>query len=153
MKIHNAYLAMIKTVTGGWDAMAERLGISRASLQNRIYGVRGQSVDVDLALQMQAVSESSMFAEAIATASGGVFVKLPNVDYIDNDDLLAKVMELQTELGTLTSTFLEAINGDGEIDSRERSAIESIKEEMHKTLSELTGLMFRIYCKPPVSIG
>lgn len=152
MKIHNAYLAMIKTVTGGWDAMAERLGISRASLQNRIYGVRGQSVDVDLALQMQAVSESSLFAEAIATASGGVFVKLPDVDTIDNEDLLAKFMEMQTEFGQLSQKFADATK-DGEIDNRERADLEAVGDEMHRTMSELTGLMFRIYCKPSVSIG
>jgi exoribonuclease II len=122
--------------------------MSESSVDNRIYERKGQEFTVRQALRLQDISKTTFFAEVIAKMSGGTFVRLPEIGEIDNQSLLSKFMELQTELGTLSEEFTKAIKND-EIDQGERRTLESIADEMHKTINELTGLMFRIYCREP----
>ncbi len=145
MEIRKSYLSMIKSFNGGWDAICGALCMSRASLENRIYERKGQGVDVELAMQMQAFSGTTLFAEAVASASGGAFVKLPEVCGVDNDALLAKFNQLHSKLGLLSQRFSEYTE-DNEIDSRERADLTAIGDEIHRTMQELLAITFRIYC-------
>lgn len=138
---------MIKAIQGGWDAAAAMLGMTRDSLENRIYERRGQSVHTETDLQLQAFSGTTYFAEAVAIMSGGTFVKLPSVDHIDNESLFSKFNELHVELGTWSQKFAEYTNNDGEIDTRERADLSAIVDEIHKTMDEMRALTFRIYCR------
>lgn len=146
MEIKKAYLSMIKAFPGGWDAMAAALGMSRDALENRIYERKGQSVLVETALQMQAFSGTTHFAEAIAQGSGGVFLKLPSGGDHDREELLDKFNELYAELGDLSTRFKESV-ADGEIDKREREGLTDAGQHIHRTVQELLTLTFQIYCR------
>jgi hypothetical protein len=147
VQIRKAYLSMIKAFAGGWDAIAPALGMSRDALENRIYERKGQGLLVETAMQMQAFTGTTYFAQAVAAESGGTFVKLPNVDHIDNQDLFAKFTELQVELGQWSAKFSEYTANDGEIDSRERADLSAIVDEIHRTMDEMRALTFRLYCR------
>lgn len=126
--------------------MSAALGMTRDSLENRIYERRGQSVWTETDLQMQKFSGTTHFAEAIATLSGGTFVKLPCVQHVDNDDLLVKFNELHVELGELSRRFADSTK-DGEIDAREEASLRAVGDDIHRTMEELLALTFRIYCR------
>lgn len=138
---------MIDAYPGGWDAMAAALGLSRDALSNRVYERKGQSVSVNHAIQMQEFSGTTLFAEAIAVMSGGVFTKLIAPGAIDREDLHSKFQELWATLGTLSRAFTDYTD-DNHIDKRERADLERISNEIHKTMRDLMALMFQIYCKP-----
>lgn len=146
VEIRNAYLNMVKAFPGGWDAIAAALGMTRDALRNRVYETKGQGVLVETAMQMQAFSGTTYFAQAVATESGGTFLKLPNVDHIDNDTILGKMNELHIELGEWCQKFAAA-TADGEIDKRERADLSAVVDELHRTLDEMRALTFRVYCR------
>lgn len=147
MDIKKSYLAMIKAFPGGWDAMTGALGMTRNALENRIYEKKGQGVEVELALTMQSFAGTTHFAEAVAIQSGGVFLKLPaDLDH-RNVDLGKKWRELNVRIGELAITFDKAIEGDEEIDAKERRELEAVAADMHRTIAEWLALSFRVYCK------
>lgn len=143
MDIRQSYLAMIKAFPGGWDAMVGALGMSRDALENRIYERKGQGVLVETALQIQKFSGTTHFAETVAVASGGTFVKLPEAE-IHNEDLTKKFNELYAQLGKFSSDFNQA-TADEVIDRREESILAADVDQLHKTLSELLGLVLCVY--------
>lgn len=147
MELRAAAQHMIKSFPGGWTAMAAAMGLSPAGLENRVYERKGQSLSVHESLQMQAFADTSHFAEAIAAASGGVFLKLPELGDIDNEELLAKFNRLYAELGRLSARFSEA-TADGVIDGRERAELKGIGDQVHKIIEELLFLTFRLFCAP-----
>ena len=147
MDIRQSYTAMIMAFPGGWPAMSAAMGLSRVALQNRVYDVKGQSVRVDEALAMQHLSSTTYFAEAVAAESGGVFLRLPERQYVDRDELLDKFNELYSKLGLLSSQF-QAATADGEIDRRERRALADVGQEIHRTVEDLLALTFAMYCRP-----
>lgn len=146
MEIRKSYLAMIKAFGGGSDAMAAALAMSKAALHNRIYEIKGQGILVDTAMQMQALSRSTHFAEAVAAESGGVFISLPDPESADRDELLIKFNELYGHLGELSIKFKDSI-ADNEIDKKERKVLQSLSHEIHQTIEELLALTFVIYCQ------
>jgi hypothetical protein len=145
MELLTAYQEMIKV--HGWAGTAATLGMAKSALEARVYEVKGSGMRVDTALLIQSYAGTKHFAQAVAHASGGVFVDLPSAECAHSEDLEAKFHELVCELGDLSKTYGEA-KKDGEIDSRERAKLEEIAQQMHKTLQELTALMFQVYCRP-----
>lgn len=146
MEIKKAYLEMIRCFDGGWDAIAAALGMSRCSLENRIYERKGQCMHVDTAMQMQLFSKSALFAEAIATASGGVFMKLPECPDLDNEALDRKFKDLCYRFGKFAQLHNEVTAG-GEVCTRERQKLLDEAASFHRELEELLGLTFRLYCR------
>lgn len=148
MDIRKAFLAMIRATEGGWDAVATHLGMSRSSLENRVYERKGQQVSTDDALQMQALSDTNHFAEAVAMRSGGVFVAIPGIgEEADNDELLSKFVKLTTRFGELAKRHAEA-TADGEIDAAEKADLIAIGNGIHQSVQELLHCSFNIHCKP-----
>ncbi len=145
MEIRKSYLSMIKAFPGGADAISAALAMSRDALENRIYERKGQGLLVDTAMQMQASTGTTFFAEAVATASGGTFVKLPSSGPVSNECIGKKFRELYAELGEFSKTFDQA-TADDVIDKRERKDLQAIADEMHKTLGELLALTWSVYC-------
>jgi hypothetical protein len=146
MGLRKAYQSMIRAFNGGAPAMAGALGISEASLQNRIYEVKGQAIQTEMALAMQRLSGTTFFAEAIAEQSGGMFVSLPEVDdHCDNEELLAKFTQILSDLGELAKTHTAAI-ADGIVNDREKHDLEQVAAAAHRHIQELLTLTFRIYC-------
>lgn len=150
MEMLTAYQDMIKV--HGWNGTAATLGMSKSQLEARVYEVKGQGMRVDTALLIQAYAGTTHFAQAVAAASGGVFMELPAAEGISGEELHAKFHELYSELGLLSATYTEAVK-DNEINARERADLENIGQQMHKTMAELMALMFQIYCRPAAAKG
>jgi hypothetical protein len=148
MELREAKLKMIAAVRGGWEVAAPYLGMSVNALRNRVYGVKDQKLSDEDSLALQMLSDTKHYAEAIAAASGGIFVRLPDGGECENQDLMKKFNELYAELGDLSRDFNTAISNDDVIDSRERKILEDDARKMHQTLSELLGLMFLVYGQP-----
>lgn len=148
MDLLSCYQEMIKV--HGWNGTAATLGMTKSQLEARVYEVKGSGMRVDTALLIQAYSGTSHFAQAVAAATGGVFVQLPEGEGVTGEELHGKFHELYVELGRLSATYTAAI-ADGEIDRRERDHLEDIGQQMHKTTQELMALMFQIYCRPVVA--
>jgi tellurite resistance protein len=147
VSLRKAYQDMIK-VQGIADT-ATLMGMSESAIDNRVYERREQEFTVRQALRMQQIADSTRFAEAVAEASGGSFVKLPEVAVSGREDLFDQFCDLQSELGQLSATY-KAATADGEIDKRERADIERIANDMHRTLSTMTAVMFQLYCREGV---
>lgn len=147
MEIRKSYLSMIKAFPGGWDAITGALGMTRDALENRIYERKGQGVQVELALQLQAFTGTTHFAEAVAVKSGGTFVKLPDDLEHCNVALSKKFREVNVRLGEFSKRFDEATKDD-EIDAKERRDLEEIAAGMQRCIAELLALSFRVYCRP-----
>lgn len=145
MNIRQAYQGMINSFPGTWDAMAAALGLTRDALSNRVYERRNQSLTVEQSLQMQEFSNTTLFAETVATLSGGVFIKLVEPGAIAQEDLHAKFQELWSKLGELSRAYT-AYTDDNFIDAREKADLQRISDEIQRTMQELMALMFQIYC-------
>ncbi len=86
MDVRTANLSVIRAITGSWDVAAAYLGMSRNSLHNRVYEVKGQRLSVDDSLALQSLSKTTYFAEAVAICIGAaVFFQLPDVGGIESD--------------------------------------------------------------------
>lgn len=146
MELRKACLQMIKAFPGGWEGMAGAMGMSRSALENRIYERKGQALLVEHMIQMQHFSGTTLFAEEVARDAGGFFMKMPDLENVDRDDLLIKFNELYAELGDLSTKFKASISDD-EIDTDERSALTKTGENIHRALEEMLALTFQIYCR------
>ena len=135
---------MIKAMSGGWGAMCGALAMSRDAVENRIYERKGQGLLVETAMQMQSFSGTTLFAEAIATGSGGVFVKLPGEIECINEEIDKKWRSLYIELGTLARNF-EDSTADGVIDDREQKVLDAAEARVHRVLAELLALTRRVF--------
>lgn len=147
MEIRKSFLEMIRAFPGGWDSMSAALGMTATALENRIYERKGQGLLSHTCMQLQAFSGTTLYAEAVATASGGTFVKLPDVVGGGNEELMGKFHVLYSELGTF-SQHLKDATADDNIDKSERKLLEADGARLHKVLAELQALTFRIYCTP-----
>ncbi|MFM0638056.1 YmfL family putative regulatory protein [Paraburkholderia metrosideri] len=148
MGINKAITEMICAVEGGWEVAAFRLGMSLSALQNRVYGKKGSVLQIQHALALQTISDTTLFAEAIAEESGGMFMELPEADEdCDNEELLSKFTQILSDLGELARTHSDAIK-DGSVSATERTNLEHIAQHAHRHIQELLTLTFRIYCRP-----
>jgi hypothetical protein len=148
MDLLTAYQEMIKV--HGWAGTAATLGMAKSALEARVYEIKGSGMRVDTALLIQAHAGTAHFAQAVAHATGGVYIDLPKAECAHDEDLESKFHDLVSVLGNLSKTSCEA-KKDGEIDARERAQLEDIAQQMHKTLQELMGLLFHVYCRPAAS--
>lgn len=144
MEFRRAYKQMIKAVPGGWSAMAAALGLSQQSLENRVYEKKGQGMSVHIALQMQEISGTKFFAEAAAANAGGVFLRLPSVPNVGNEELFDKFLQLNTRLGDLSREYMEA-TADGVVDEKEWARLSRISQDTHTTLAEIMAITDQIF--------
>lgn len=127
------------------DTLAEAMGMSFDAFDNRVLGKKDQDFRVRQALQMQELSKTTHFAEAVASVSGGVFVALPDTEDCDREELLKKFNQLHAEIGNLSQRFLEYTEDD-EICEKEKHSLNLIASKIHKDLQELLRLSFSVYC-------
>jgi hypothetical protein len=147
MDVRSAVLKMVSGIDGKWVVAAAHLAMTENSLKNRAYETKGQSLSTDDALALQQLSGTTYFAEAIAAASGGTFVKLPDIGEVENDSIQQMFNQNYLEIGRLFDAFTAAIANDGEIDERERAQLESHGEALHRKTETLLALMFNVYCR------
>lgn len=145
MEIRSALVKLVGSVSGTWDVAAAYLGMSTNALRNRVYECKGQSLSIADALALQDLAGNKFFAQAIAAASGGTFVQLPNLGEIENDSIEAKFNQLYAEVGQLFSEFKVDV-ADGEIDAKERDRLTEKGESLHRSTQELLALIFSVYC-------
>jgi hypothetical protein len=145
MNLRRAVLDMVNSVDGKWVVAAAHLGLTESSLKNRAYETKGQSLSTADALALQQLSGTTHFAEAIACASNGTFVALPQASEIENDSIHAVFNETYREIGRLFETFTAATE-DGVIDRQERADLEALGVALHKRTEALLALMFAVYC-------
>lgn len=144
MGLREAKLKMIESVAGGWDVAAAYLGMSTNALRNRIYEVKDQRLSDEKSIALQQLSNTSCYADAVARESGGVFVRLPDVE-CDNEDLMRKFNQLYMLMGNFSRDFDGALSNDGVIDKREEAILELDVVSIQKSASELLALMVRVY--------
>lgn len=144
MEMRKAHVEMIKAYPGGWEAMAAALGMSRPALENRLYERKGQSLLGETSMQIQAFSGTTLYAEAVATASGGTFVLLPEMGECGNDAVLRKFQELYTDLGTFSAHFAEATKDDV-IDAGEQKILAADGARLHRVIAQLQALALKVY--------
>lgn len=145
-RMTTTYQDMIKV--HGWIGTAAQMNMTRSQLEARVYEVKGSAMRVSTAQLLQQISGTTLFAQAIAADAGGVFIEMPAGDAVAQSDLMAKFLELQTEIGDLSRAYTAAI-ADAVIDSRERVELEKIEQAMHKTVCELMATMFKMHCRQP----
>lgn len=146
MNIRQANQAMIRATKGGEDAMAAAIGITPASLHNRLYQVKGQTFTLEQELAMQSVSGTTHFAQAVAEISGGVFVKLPEIDHLDNTELLNMFTAAMADVGKLSTELTEA-SADGEIDDKERARIKATLRHMQTQFEGLVAAYTTLFSR------
>lgn len=136
---------------GGRDDMAHALAITLTALDNRVYEKghpKPQRVYPDMAIQMQVISGTTLFAEEVARQSGGTFVALPQLaDEIDNEQIQDKFLRIVEFVGSLATRHREATE-DGHVDSREREDLDGIAHQIHRSVQEMLALTYLIYSKP-----
>lgn len=120
--------------------------MSATALENRVYGRKGQEVSVRLAMLMQEASQTAKFAEAVAMASGGVFIPMLQFQDIENRDIHEEYMRLIDRVGALARTFRECTE-DNSIDRQERRTLENIGQEICTLVTQINAITFNVYCK------
>ncbi len=138
--MRKAYLGMIRAFPGGWDAIAAALGQTRMALENRIYERKGQGVLVETAMQMQAFSGTTLFAEEVARESNGVFIPIQQFDGISDIELLDAYTAMVEDEGKFASHFREFLR-DGKIEPHE---YEQLEQDMRERQAHEMELLARI---------
>lgn len=145
-RLRTSYQQMCRAMQGGWAAMAAALGLSKDGLENRVYERKGQEVTVHQAMQMQAMSGTTLFAEAVAADAGGVFILLPQVDGVDDEQIQGLYMELVDEVGRLAREW-RAATRDGEVDKKERARLDAIRLAICTKATQMNALTFKLFCR------
>lgn len=135
---------MVSQFGHGPDALAAAMGLSSAGLHNRRFGIKGQQLSEDELLTMQALSRSTLYAEYIASRSGGVFVALPSTGEVDNEELFRRQLALAKEVGALAA-LMESSLQNGSIDAGERNALYDEAGKLFRMAHELVGVAVMVY--------
>lgn len=144
MSLKKAFQKMIQVL--GIADTATLMEMTESALDNRVHERKGQQFTVRQALRLQDISQTTVFAEEIASMSGGTFVKLPDLGHVDNMSLLAKFNDMHAKLGLLSQKYGE-YTADDELDKRERADLSAIADEIHRTMEEFLALSFRVFGK------
>lgn len=146
MDLRKAVVRMVNAVNGGWTVAAAHLGMTENALRNRVYETKGQTLSTNDKLTLQELSGTTLFVEALAAASGGTFVLLPEIGKIENESVQLMFNDMYSKLGEHFRLFMMAIE-DGVIDTAERNDIQSHGAELHRKVEQLQALMFSMYCR------
>ena len=140
MAARKFYLEMIRAYPGGWEAMAAALGMSKDALENRLYERKGQQINVQTAMQMQHFSGTTLFAEAVAYDSGGIFIPIEPFEGIADIELLDGYTAMVVDEGKFATDFRTALK-DGSISRRE---FELLRADIRKQQAHEMELLARI---------
>lgn len=139
----------IADLPGGYEEAPSWLGskVTKDSLFNRLRSTFADQIfPLGWALVLQKACGKYYVTEAIARASGGVFIPLPDIEEVDNADINQRLLESIEEIG-IYSQKVRAATEDGVIDSRER---EEIDEEFYRVITKLEehkALLYMIHCR------
>lgn len=145
-RIKGSWQMMCRAMNGGYEGMAKALDTSVCSLRNRIFSRKGQQMSVRMAMDMQAASGTTYFAEAVAIASGGVYISLPPITQLHGVDIQEKYVELLDKVGALAREYRHA-TADNEICKGERRTLTAIGNDICQLVTQINEITFRLYCK------
>ncbi|MFV0611026.1 YmfL family putative regulatory protein [Klebsiella aerogenes] len=137
----------IAELPGGYAEASEWLDVTENSLFNRLRADGDQVFPFGWAMVLQRAGGSHHTANAIAKASGGVFVPLADVEEVDNGDINQRLMESVEWIGK-HSQYLRKATADGVIDRDERAQIEANSYQVMAKWQEHLTLLFRVFCAP-----
>nr|WP_314269845.1 YmfL family putative regulatory protein [uncultured Kingella sp.] len=145
--INQSLRQMAKSPNGGHATTAAMLGMTAAALENRLYEIKGQQISIEQAMLLQRMTERTDFAQAVAQESGGVFVRLPEIDAaaMQGEDITACFLNAVEKLGVLSAQW-RAATDDGRVNSRESGELLHTARETAKfvlAVSVLTDHIFR----------
>lgn len=138
MNFRDAAKKMIDVI-GGWDAAAGLLGMSAGRLNNRVYSRRGQSLNHDQMMQLQASSGTSAYAEAVAAESGGTFVP-HQISAMTDDELQKELGEVMADCGHYVCDVVAA-TADGVIDAAELKRIANDRDVCHAAIEKVFQML------------
>lgn len=149
-EIIDAVHKLIRSYPGGYSEMSKRLDPESGtenSLRNRVRKDRNdQQVTLGMILEMEAEANSDVITEAIAKYRGGVFVKLPEFNEFDNDELLNKFNNLIADLGQFCRQHNE-FTADGILDKKEKKSLKTTSYAIQCRLSEIIVITEMIFGK------
>lgn len=149
-EIIDAVHKLIRSYPGGYSEMSKRLDPESGtenSLRNRVRKDRNdQQVTLGMILEMEAEANSNVITEAIAKYRGGVFVKLPEFNEFDNDELLNKFNNLIADLGQFCRQHNE-FTADGILDKKEKKSLKATSYAIQCRLSEIIVITEMIFGK------
>lgn len=148
-EITDAIHQLITSFDGKYPEMAKRLDPmsgTENSLRNRVRQLNGQMVPLGMILEMEAEANSNVITEAIAKYRGGVFVKLPEFNEFDNDELLNKFNNLIADLGQFCRQHNE-FTADGILDKKEKKSLKTTSYAIQCRLSEIIVITEMIFGK------
>jgi len=140
--------AIKKTITelpGGYAEAAEWLGATENSLFNRLRSDGDQTFTFGWAMLLQRAGESNYIADAVAFNSNRVFLKLPVIEQMGNEELLFKFNELLSALDRF-ARFHNESTSDGVLDSEEARRMKAKRYRVQALVSEImvaTEMLFR----------
>lgn len=140
----------IADLPGGYEEAPTWLGskVTKDSLFNRLRSTFADQIfPLGWALVLQKACGKYYVTEAIARASGGVFILLPDIEEVDNADINQRLLEAVEELGIYSQKVRAAIE-DGVIDRRERKEIDAELHRVIVKMQEHASLVFRVFCPP-----
>ncbi len=145
--ISDAIHQLITQTPGKYDAMAKQLcplsGTENA-LRNRVRQLAGQFVPLGMAVEMESISGRSDITEAMCKRAGGVFVKLPEVNDIGNDELLIKFNDLLVALGDFGRAHNE-FTSDGILDRDETKRMKAKGYIAQSIIAEIIAISVMLW--------
>jgi hypothetical protein len=131
--------AIKKTITelpGGYAEAAEWLGTTENALFNRLRTGGDQTFPLNWALVLQRAGGASHIADAVAHHSNGVFVKLPEIEQMGNEELLTKFNDLLSALGRF-ARFHNESTADGVLDRDESKQMKAKGYRVQALVAEI----------------
>lgn len=150
---------MITSLSGGYEEAVDWIGrketsgddgTTTSSLMNRLRDDGDQIFPLGWALLLQQAGGSHHIADAVARASGGVFVPLTEVDEVENADINQLLLEAIEQITKYSQQVRIAIE-DGVVEPHERLAINDDLYLAISKLQEHATLVYRIFCAPEKS--
>ncbi|SUP77344.1 Uncharacterised protein [Yersinia frederiksenii] len=145
--ISDAIHQLITQMPGKYEAMAKQLcplsGTENA-LRNRVRQLGGQVVPFGMAVEMESISGRSDITEAMCKRAGGVFVKLPEVNDIGNEELLIKFNDLLMALGDFGRAHNE-FTSDGVLDRDETKRLKAKGYKAQSIIAEIVAVTVMLW--------
>ncbi|EKN6017415.1 TPA: DNA-binding protein [Yersinia enterocolitica] len=137
--ISDAIHQLITQTPGKYEGMAKTLDPKNGTdnaLRNRVRQLAGQVVPLGMAVDMEFYSGRSDITEAMCKRAGGVFVKLPVIDEVGNEELLVKFNDLLGALGDFSRAHNE-FTADGILDRNESKRLKAKGYRAQSLIAEI----------------
>ncbi|WP_027469186.1 phage regulatory CII family protein [Deefgea rivuli] len=116
------------------------------TLRHKLTGHNRAVLGVDDALSVMELTGGRNTIAAMARQLNGVFVQLPELGAIEDDeDLLVALMHISTAFGELSTRAQQAVGNDGRVDVRERAGLLNTAQTVHAKVLHYLALLDRVY--------